>query len=314
MGLYMRKPEIPQELLTGVWSATPTPLLKKMRVDIASLKRMVDHHLRLGVKGLFLAGTCGEGPWMPEREKRLLVQTVARCAKGRLLLAVQVTDNSATRILDNIQCAREDGADIAIIAPPYFLMNATPQNLLHLYQRAIRESPLPVGLYDRGRFSSIVIPATVLEKIYEEKNVILIKDSSLMPSHRRIALAAKRRRPELVLLTGAEFNSVEYLRAGFDGLLLGGGIFTGYLARKIMEAMAAGDLSLAQRLQRRMNRMLYAVYGGRQLRCWLSGLKWLLVQMGIFRTWNNFLHYPLTPSCIRGAKLVLERDMDVLLP
>jgi len=309
----MRKPEISPELLAGVWSATPTPLLKTLRIDTASLKRMVDHHLRLGVKGLLLAGTCGEGPWVPEREKRLLVQTVARCAEGRLLLAVQVTDNSAERIFDNIHSAEEDGADIAVIAPPYFLMNATPRNLLRLYQQAIRDSPLPVGLYDRGRFGSVVIPERVLGKLYEEQNVILIKDSSLMLGHRKIALAAKRKRPELILLNGAEFNCVEYLEAGFDGLLLGGGIFTGHLARSLMEAVAAGNLTLARKLQRRMNRMMYAVYGGKQLRCWLSGLKWLLVQMGIFRTWNSFLNYPLTPSCVRGIRQVLKEDADVLL-
>lgn len=310
----MGKPRVSPQLLPGVWSATPTPLTKGMRIDVGSVKRLVDHHLRLGVKGLFLAGTCGEGPWMPEGAKRVLIQTAVRYAKGRLLLAVQVTDNSAERILANLHSAKADGADIAIIAPPHFLLNATPQNLLHLYQRAIRETPLPVGIYDRGRFGSVAIPETVLKKIYEEKNVILIKDSSLLPSHRRIALAAKRRRPELVLLNGAEFNCVEYLRAGFDGLLLGGGIFTGYLARKLMEAVVVGDLPLAQKLQGRMNRMLYTVYGGKQLRCWLSGLKWLLLQMGIFRTWNNFLNYPLTPSCIRGISRILRKDADMLLP
>jgi len=31
-------------------------------VDRESLGRMVEHHVRLGVDGLFLAGTCGEGP------------------------------------------------------------------------------------------------------------------------------------------------------------------------------------------------------------------------------------------------------------
>jgi 4-hydroxy-tetrahydrodipicolinate synthase len=55
------------EQFNGVWSATPTPLDSKRRVDNASVKRLVAHHLRLGVKGLFLAGTCGEGPWLPDR-------------------------------------------------------------------------------------------------------------------------------------------------------------------------------------------------------------------------------------------------------
>jgi len=45
-----------------IWSATPTPFTMDREVDRESLGRMVEHHVRLGVDGLFLAGTCGEGP------------------------------------------------------------------------------------------------------------------------------------------------------------------------------------------------------------------------------------------------------------
>ena len=308
--------------LAGAWSATPTPFTDEMQVDIESVKRMVEHHIRLGVKGLFLAGTCGEGPWMPNRERRTLVRTVAKYANGKLPLAVQVTDNSAARILDNIQTAREDGASIAIIASPDFFLNPTPERVLKLYLEAVRASPLPVGIYDRGSFSAVPVPDSILKAIYAEPNVVLVKDSSLQPSRRAIALAARRKRPELRLLNGAEFNCVEYLQAGYDGLLLGGGIFNGYLAGKIIDAVAAGDLALAERLQRRMNRIMYAVYGGKKLRCWLAGEKWLLVRMGIFQTWKNFIGYPasekrgyaLTESCLRAIERVLERDADVLFP
>lgn len=65
-------------------------------------------------------------------------------AKGRLTLAVQVTDNSSARILDNIKQTRDDGADIAVIAPPYFLPLQSPKHLLDLYQTAIRKRRLVI--------------------------------------------------------------------------------------------------------------------------------------------------------------------------
>lgn len=303
----------PQKL-SGVWSAAPTPLTQEMTVDKPSAKRMMEHHLHLGVKGLFLCGTNGEGPWLPERERRTLVSVVVEHAAGRLPVAVQVTDNSAARILDNAQAAKEDGADIAVIAPPYFMVNARPDRILNLYQEAIRNSPLPVGIYDRGSHSPVVVPDAVLRSIYNEPKVILIKDSSTSPQRRDIALAARKRRPDLRLLDGDEFHCVEYLQAGYDGLLLGGGIFNGYLAGKIIEAVAEGDVDRAERLQRRMNRIMYAVYGGKKIKCWLSGEKRLLVEMGIFRTWKNFPDYPLTASCVKAIRHVLEKDADVLLP
>jgi 4-hydroxy-tetrahydrodipicolinate synthase len=300
--------------MCGVWSATPTPFTEKLEIDIPSVKRMVEHQVRLGIKGLFLAGTCGEGPWMPDGDRRILTRAVVKYNRGRVLIAVQVTDNSAARILDNAAAAAEDGADIAVIAPPFFHGNPAPDVLLRLYRQAIRESPLPVGVYDRGRFSSVAIPNSVLKQIYAESKVVLVKDSSMQPDHMRIALAARRKRPRLRLLNGYEFGCVPYLTAGYDGLLLGGAIFHGHLARQMMDAVAAGHIERADQIQQRMNRMMYAVFDGRKLKCWLSGQKRLLVEMGIFSTWRSYLEYPLTDRCIRAIKRVVKREADVLFP
>ena len=256
--------KIPTEALTGVWSASPTPFTNRWHVDTIAVKRLVEHHLRLGVHGLFLGGTCGEGPWMPDAERRSLVRAAAAAARGRLLLAVQVTDNSAPRIVENMRAAAEDGADIAVIAPPYFLLNATSENVTALYQTAIRACPLPVGVYDRGAYSSVPVPDEALRRIYAEPRVVLVKDSSANPDRRRIALDARKARPALRLLNGDEFHCVEYLQAGYNGLLLGGGIFNGRLAVRIVEAVRAGRISEAERLQKRMNRLMWDVYGGKK--------------------------------------------------
>lgn len=299
-------------LFRGVWSAAPTPFTSRMEIDVISARRMVDHHIRLGVKGLFLAGSNGEGPWMTDGQRRTLVRTVARHNRGRLPLAVQVTDNSAARILDNMAAAKEDGAALAIIAPPYFLINVSPKAILDVYLEAIRNSPLPVGIYDKG--GTVRVPDSVLKAICAEEKVVAVKDSSMSDRHMNIALAAKRKRPELMLLTGWEFNCVKYLKAGYDGLLLGGAVFNGYLANQIMLAAAEGDMKRADKLQQKMNRLMYAVYGGKKGKCWLSGEKRLLQRMGIFRTHRNYPNYPLTPACRNAIERVLKQDVGFLFP
>ena len=302
------------ERLGGVWSATPTPFTKDLKVDTVAVRKMVEHHLRLGVRGLFLAGTCGEGPWMPDAERRRLVRAVRRFSRDRLMIAVQVTDNSASRVVANVRAAKADGAHIAVVAPPLFFLNANPQTLTNHYRQILRESELPVGIYDRGRHSSVVIPESVLATIYADRRVIMVKDSSSDNQRREIALAARRKRPRLRLLNGNEFQCVDYLRAGYDGLLLGGGIFTGYLVAQMIQAVAAHNYARAERIQVRTTRMLYAVYGGDRLACWLSGLKRLLVELGVFRHWSNYLGYPLDRSCIRNIKRIVAENRDVLLP
>lgn len=304
---------------SGVWSAAPTPLTRGLAVDVDSVKRMVDHHLRLGVKGLFLAGTNGEGPWLPEAGLRRLVRSAVKGARGRMTIAVQVTDNSAARILENIRRAADDGVDLAVIAPPYFSMSyhspgEKARHLLDLYLESVRQSPLPVGIYDRGNYSAVVIPESVLIRIYREPNVRIVKDSSVMDSHLKLGLEARKRRPELALFCGNEFDCVKYLMAGYDGLLLGGGVFNGNIANRIYQALLSGDERSAAKLQARMNRMMFAVYGGKRIRCWLSGEKFLLVRMGIFKTYRNFPGYPLSEGDKKTIEKTLARYKEMLPP
>jgi 4-hydroxy-tetrahydrodipicolinate synthase len=285
-----------------------------MEIDAESVSRMIEHHVRLGIKGLFACGTNGEGPWMTDAQRRALLRAVVRCTRKRMPVAVQVTDNSAARILDNMAMAKSEGADIAVIAPPYFIANASPENILKIYMEAIRRSPLPVGIYDRGKFGAVFVPDEILSKIYAEPKVIIIKDSSTMPERMQIALEARRRRPSLCLLDGDEFHCVQYISAGYDGLLLGGGVFNGYIAGQIIEAAKSGDMKKAEQLQARMNNIMWAVYGGKKITCWLAGEKELLVRMGIFKTRLNYPNYPLNPACRRAIERVLKQNRKLLLP
>jgi dihydrodipicolinate synthase/N-acetylneuraminate lyase len=183
-----------------------------------------------------------------------------------------------------------------------------------LYLEAVRKNPLPVGIYDRGNFSAVAIPEHVLARAYREPNVRIVKDSSIMDAHLKIALEARGKRPDLALFDGDEFNCVKYLKAGYDGLLLGGGVFNGYMANLIFAAMRAGDEKTAVRLQARMNRLMFTVYGGKKIRAWLSGEKYLLMKMGIFKTNKNFPNYPLTAADKARIDRLLERERDLLLP
>lgn len=291
----MKKPE----LRGGVWSATPTPLDAHGRVDVASVDRLVEHHVRMGVTGLMLAGTCGEGPWLRDSDREQLVRAAVSSSKGRLRIAVQVTDNSAARTLHNVEQAAGWGAEVVVVAQPYFFLNATPDRQLAFYRDIARGSALPMGFYDRGKASPYLMPETHLAELLAEPNIAMVKDSSQMPARREVFLAARRQRPGLILLDGDEFECVSYLQAGYDGLLLGGGIFNAGLALRIIRAVRAGDATEAARLQARMNDLMLRVYGGPKIECWMSGLKELLVQMGLFSHATQLLGYPLTDGCRR---------------
>ena len=152
-----RKMTIEMNQFDGVWSAMTTPLMQSGEVDADSVGRLVEHQLKLGIKGFFLAGTAGEGPFLPDRERARLVKCVVKHSAGRVPIAMQITDNSAERMMENLERYQDLGIDIAVIAPPFFQLDATQEFMFELYQQVIDASNGPVGIYNRGKFSSVFI-------------------------------------------------------------------------------------------------------------------------------------------------------------
>ncbi|MGD9496941.1 MAG: dihydrodipicolinate synthase family protein, partial [Armatimonadota bacterium] len=200
------------------------------------------------------------------------------------------------------------------IAAPWKVFRPAPERLRRLYLDAIEGSPLPVGLYDLGARDQLFVPPEVIAEALTHPRVIVLKDSSGDPQRRASALSVRASRPDLRIMSGDEFDTVTYLHAGYDGLVLGGAIFNGWLARRIMEAVDAGDLERARELQARMNELMWDVYGGREIACWLRGLKHLLVRMGIFSTELQLLGYELSDECAARIEQALVRERDVLFP
>jgi 4-hydroxy-tetrahydrodipicolinate synthase len=297
-----------------VWSATPTPLNANRRLDCESVIRMVIRHSELKTCGLFLGGTCGEGPWLHPDDLKELVSLTASAVGNDLVIAAQVSDNSALRILRNIDEVAERGADLAVMASPYAWMNHSDARLFDLYRETIERSCLPVVFYDRGRHTAFPASEAVLSEIYAMEKVALVKDSSGDVGRRKIALHAREKRPGLLLANGDEFRALEYFQAGYDAGMFGGSILIARHAMEIHKACQEGRENDALEIERAMQHILHAVYGGPQIECWLTGLKESLVALGVFATNRSFLDYPLTEGCRTAIAEVIQSERAWLCP
>ncbi len=307
--------KFPREVFQGVWSAMSTPLTDSGEVDIDALQKLVEHQLRLGIKGLFIAGTAGEGPWLTDKSRLLLARKTAEFAAGRLPVAMQITDNSSARMIDNVGRYADTGIDMMVLAPPFFQVGATQDYLLEEFTKVIDANPLPTGIYNRGRFSSVPIEAETLERMLEHPKVILVKDSASDPIYCEAILRARaRRNGELSALYGNEFECVGVLRDGYDGLLFGGGCFNGAMANEIFRLAKAGKYEEAQKMQDRMAALMFRVFGGKSITCWLAGQKELMRRLGVFNSAKTLLAYRLTPECSREIDLAIAEEKSWLLP
>lgn len=303
------KDKMETNLNSRVWSACPTPLTVDYEVDSSSVMKMVEHHVKLGVDGLFAAGTCGEGPWLQRGEVRRLTSLLAEATAGRMVVSVQVTDNSAKKVLDNIQDAKSDGADVAIVSEPWFAIGCKGF-YENYYLNVLEESPLPVGVYVRKN----ILPPELYMEIMEHPNFCILKDSSCDEKIKEMAVETLKKRPDVSAMTGNEFDVASYLRAGYTGVVAGGGAVVSGLFKQMVTAAENGDYDLADSIQEKCNKVFHLIYAGEKNQGWLTAFKYTLYKMGVFDTRYSFLDFPFNADSARKIDEFVENMDETFLP
>jgi dihydrodipicolinate synthase/N-acetylneuraminate lyase len=299
-------PSSPPAFPSLVWSASPTPFTEDAAIDQASVARTIERHVAIGCDGVMLGGTCGEGPWLTSRQFEALVKSGVEAAQGNMPLVFQATENSSGKVLEKIEDIARWGGQMAVVAQPFFLINARPEVLRKYYTDIFDHSPLPLAFYDRGASVSVPVPQELLEEVASHPKVRMVKDSSCDARRSAALKTARDKRPGLVLLTGDEFQLIPALEAGFDGAFFGGAIATAVAVRRAL-TLWPQDPAAARALDLETQSVLFSIYGGRSISCWLSGLKYLLVCLGVFSGSQNLLGYELTPECKEEIDLLLTR-------
>ncbi|NLY03089.1 MAG: dihydrodipicolinate synthase family protein [Rhodopirellula sp.] len=315
MRVYANKEEMMVELAGKsardvVWSATPTPLLADGALDDAGLERLCSQHQRLGVSGLFLAGSCGEGPFLPNRQRAELVRKVRQLAGGTFHLAVQVSDTSPARVRENIAEAAESGADSVVIAAPWLVRFVNRDFARRFFLESLEcACPVPKGIYVIAQPAETGMDCDFWREIAGHPQVAYLKDSSGSAEYRRAFVQVKARRPELALRTGCEFDVLSAMRDGYGGCLLGTAIFNGAMIARAIAALETGDEDAARAWQDRSNRLLYDLFRP-DISAWMSGLKYALRAAGLFSTEFSHLAYPLADDDRRRIDAALQRERE----
>ncbi len=302
--------EIIRKNVAGIWSAIPTPFTDNLELDSESVSRLVEHHVRLGIKGLFLSSIIGEGLLMSDSMKMDLAAEVVKSNQDRMFLSMMIADNPAKLMIDNIKNIKDIGIDIAVIGFPFTPIKIEPEFLRKLYLTVLEKSPLPIALCHVNR----VAPASLLGEILLHPKVILVKDFSSDPGTTAMILnSAKGRKNELFTLGGNEANCMTSVGRAYDGFLLSNACFIGFIANTIFEFTQAGKITDAREVQEYMNSILVEIFG-LDLDNYLVGQKQMMVELGIFNTAKTLQNDQITDECLKAIRKIAREEKEFLLP
>ena len=146
--------------LSGIVPPIPTPLTEDERLDEASLKRLLEHVIAGGVAGLFVLGTTGEFPLLPNQVKQRVCNVVADTVGGRVRVIVNVSETSVVRVVPLLRMAEQAGADgLGLIAPYYYPMDEAA--IVNHYRCVSQETDLPILVYNFPRMSKVTMTPEV---------------------------------------------------------------------------------------------------------------------------------------------------------
>jgi 4-hydroxy-tetrahydrodipicolinate synthase len=225
--------------------AIVTPMTVDGAVDYPALDRLLDFHLANGTDAIVAVGTTGESATLDYDEHCAVMKHCIEYIDGRLPVIAGTGSNSTSEAITLTLCAKELGADAALLVTPYY--NKPTQEGLYLHYKAVAEAvDLPIILYNvPGRTAVDLLPETVA-RLSNVNNIIGIKDAT--GKLERLTEMRQNCHPGFEFYTGDDATAIDFILLGGQGSISVTANIAPLQLSKAYQAALAGDAQLAHQL------------------------------------------------------------------
>lgn len=287
-------------MLRGSIVALVTPMTADGAIDDAALARLVEFHIAAGTAAIVAVGTTGESATLDEAEHCAVIGRTVELAAGRVPVIGGTGANSTTEAIRLTRCAREVGADAALLVTPYY--NKPTQAGLIAHHTAVAEAvDLPQILYNvPGRTACDMLPETAAV-LAQVDGIVGIKEAT--GDLARVEQLRAACGPAFALYSGDDASGCEFMLRGGDGVIS----VTTNVAPAAMAAVCAAALAGERERALALNAPLAGLH--RALFCESNPIpvKWALAQMGLIPTGIRLPLTPLAERCFAAVREALAQ-------
>lgn len=290
--------------LSGMIPPVVSPLTVDRTADRASIERLAEHLVAGGSDGLFVLGSCGEGPTLTRSVARDVVDGFVAASAGRIPVLVGVGETSTERTVEAARDAEAAGAAaVVVMAPMYYDTGDDDEPTVRHIGAVADAVGIGVVVYNIPHLTHRPITPRALERVASIERVIALKESSgdwdvYAP------LAATARENGLAVFQGAEGLVARSLAEGADGAVPGIANLVPDLAARLVAAGRSGQLEEAAALQDELD-VACAVY---QEGFWLTALKTAVAATGLIGATAGLA----LPTLDDGAVAAVRARLDAI--
>lgn len=204
-----------QNHFNGIWPVLVTPYDKRLHIDVAVYREMLEWHLSFGPGGIYANCLSSEMYELDNTERLLLIREAVRTINGRVPVAV--TGNFGDTIDEHLtfcEKAADAGADIVMLTVPDSLNN--DQELESYFLTIAEKTKMPLGLYECPFPRSYHLGLDLIKKLADTGRFFAYKETSCDLDKMK-AILELTRHTSLAFLQANIPYLLEAMRAGAQG-------------------------------------------------------------------------------------------------
>ncbi|MCC4313841.1 dihydrodipicolinate synthase family protein [Streptomyces malaysiensis] len=162
--------------LHGIIPPLVSPFTADEQPDLDPLRAEVRYHLDLGVHGLCVTGSTGDGQMLSVDDSVAIADTAVRETAGQVPVIAGIIQDSTREVIRYGKAIAQTGVDALQVTPVHYLFQPDEERTIEYYRRVAEETGMPVVIYNVIPYA--LIPATTVARILNEvPNVIGVKQS-----------------------------------------------------------------------------------------------------------------------------------------
>ena len=257
-----------------------TPLTVEKRLDDKGLKKLIEHLISGGVHGVFLLGTNGEAPSLSYELRKELISKACKYIDQRVPVLVGITDSSFEGSIEMAKHAKVSGADVVVVAPPYYFP-ITDNEMVDYLNTLTPELSLPFMLYNMPSCTKLQLSFETVKKA-KQLGAIGIKDSSGDIAYLNGLMEEFSDSSDFVILAGTEAFLPETIAGGGHGAVAGGANLFPRLFVDFYNAVIAKDNDKISQISDKVTVIYDTIYSiGKDASRFTKGIKCALSVKGI---------------------------------
>ena len=294
---------------SGIWPVAPTPFHDDGTLDLEGMRRVLDCLIDQGADGICVLANFSEQFLISDIEREVLARLSVEHVDGRVPVIVAISHYATQIAVERARFARDIGADIVMMMPPYHgaLLKGTPEQSFEQFA-AVGEVGIPIMVQD-APLSGVDLPVLLLVRMAREIDAVkLFKIECPRAANKIRALIDEGGDAIEAPFDGEEaITLLADLDAGATGSMTSGMIVD--RIKPVIELHRAGKIEEATAAYGRVAMAIN--HENRQ--CGWQSCKAAMVEGGVIK--SEFCRHPIPPlhPAIRSRLIDLLKPLDPLV-